>query len=96
MVEKPTTDRLDTDALPPRGTPIDGLVVGSAEIWLVVTGGDEDALGLLLGHGGQDSEPPLRVCREVREDGTVVIGDPDPAQDQLLSVLLRGNRCGQY
>ena len=38
---------------------------------------------------------PPRVCLEVRKDGTLVIGAPDPDQDARMSDLLLVDRCGE-
>lgn len=57
-----------------------------------------DALGLLA-HEVDDlvdlldleADPsPLCVCREVREDGVVVLGTADPDRDPLLSYVVGG------
>lgn len=64
---------------------VGGLVVGNQEIWVVVAGrGDEQVLDWLRPDPGAEELAPLRVCRALR-DGVVVLGEPDPEQDRLLS-----------
>lgn len=63
---------------------------------LVVDG--HDALGLLARSVDDlvdlldlESDPsPLRICRAVRTDGTVVLGHADPGRDPLLSFVVGG------
>ena len=63
---------------------------------LVVDG--HDALGLLARSVDDlvdlldlDADPsPLRICREIRPDGTVVLGHADPGRDPLLSYVVGG------
>ena len=77
-----------------RRVALDGLVVNRREVWVLVGREDDDPVDLLLGIDGESSGCPLRVCREVLDDGRLLIGDPDPDQDQLLSELLRREDCG--
>ena len=78
----------------PRRQAVDGLVVNSQEVWVLVAAEGEDAVGLLLGEDHDPSEPPLRLCRGILDDGSILIGEADLQQDQLLSDMLRGDEHG--
>jgi hypothetical protein len=74
---------------------VDGLVVGRHDVWVVVGDDeDEDVVSLLLAEESAGSPVPLRLCRAVRPDGTVVLGPCDPRQDRLLSRLLEDEVSG--
>jgi hypothetical protein len=64
---------------------VDGLIVGSREVWLVVAHGAEDLEDLLT---AEPDEAPLRLCRAVLDDDELVLGDADPERDAFLSDIL--------
>ncbi len=66
---------------------IDGLLVGDQEVWLIVARRGEDLSEWLEPPDGESEPAPLRICRAVLGDDTLVMGEPDPEQDALLSEL---------
>ena len=68
---------------------------GNRTEWVpVVRVAYEHAPGLLVEEGCAWPAPP-RVCLEVRPDGMLVIGEPDPEQDARMFELLLVGRCGE-
>jgi len=66
---------------------VDGLLLDNGEIWVVVARNEEDLDGWL------DDGLPLKLCRAVLDDDTLLLGESDPDRDSLLSDVARGNRC---
>ena len=77
-----------SDARPIRSA-VDGLLVGQKDVWVLISREDEDAVGMLFEEEEPDEEIPFLVCREIHEDGSVVLGRPDPEQDALISQIMR-------
>jgi hypothetical protein len=72
-----------------RPYPLDALVVGGNEVYVVVALPGDD-VGALLRDGPDTPERvPLRVCRGILDEGIVVLGPTDPEHDPLLSDLVR-------
>jgi len=66
---------------------LDALVVDGHEAWGLLARDVEDLADLLDLEG---DPAPLRVCRAVRGDGTLVLGTADPRRDPLLSFVVGG------
>jgi len=79
------------------GPLVDDLQNGNTPIWVVVTRDDAD-LEIdrpLLTEEDCENVAPMRVCRAVLEDGTVLIGNADEEQHEAMSDLLLVDRCGE-
>jgi hypothetical protein len=66
---------------------LDALFVDGREAWALLAREVEDLIDLLDLEGDPE---PLLVCREVREDGTILLGTADPERDPLLSFVVEG------
>jgi hypothetical protein len=77
-----------TDVRPVRSA-VDGLLVGQRDVWVLISRADEDPVGMLFEDEEPDEEIPFVVCRGIRDDGTVLLGRPDPDQDALISQIMR-------
>lgn len=66
-------------------------------VWVVVTRDDADLDVDRPPFSEDDCESlaPMRVCRAVLGDGSVVIGTADPEQDEVMSELLLVDHCGE-
>jgi len=64
---------------------VDGLVTGGTDLWLVVAREGEQIEEWFHGETGIEVAP-LRVCRWLGRDG-LVLDDPDPQRDRLLSEI---------
>lgn len=66
---------------------LDALVVDGHDALGLLARSVEDLVDLL----DLEADPSaLRICREVRSDGTVVLGHADPGRDPLLSFVVGG------
>jgi hypothetical protein len=65
----------------------DGLLHGQRDVWVVVAREGIDLADWLLPAGGTLGSA-LRVCSEVREDGTLVLETTDPFEDDPRTALL--------
>lgn len=66
---------------------LDAIVVDGRDAWALLARDIEDLIDLL----DLDADPaPLRLCRGVRPDGTVLLGSADPDRDPLLSYVVGG------
>ena len=74
---------------------MDDLIRDESPVWVVVTRDDPEIDRPFLREDDCESLAPLRVCRAVRADGTLVIGSADPAQDESMSELLLVDDCGE-
>jgi hypothetical protein len=77
------------------GDDVDDLETGNPSVWVVVTRGTDGADRPYLREQDCESLAPLRVCRAVRDDGTLLIGDADPEHDAMMSELLLVDDCGE-
>jgi hypothetical protein len=66
--------------------PVDGLLIGGREVWVVLARYGDEAASLLRAPQGPELTP-LRLCRAVLADGRLVMGGADPGTDPLLSEL---------
>lgn len=71
----------------PRRRAVDGLIVDDRWVWLVLGDDEVDTVGMLIGEAGEAPEDRTRLCRRIDGD-RLVMGEPDPLQDRLLSQLL--------
>ena len=77
------------------GDALNELEARKLTVWVpVVRAADEADPAFLLDDDCEWSAPAL-VCLEIREDGTLIIGEPGPEQDERMSDLLLVNRCGE-
>jgi hypothetical protein len=67
---------------------VDGLLLEGGELWVVIAHSEQDLLGWF--EPGSET-PPVRMCRALLEDGTVVLGTTDPERDSLLSQMAPGS-----
>lgn len=63
---------------------VDALVVNQRDLWVVVAPQDESIDDWLHGSSGQEVAP-LLVCRKLLSNGQLILADPDPERDGLLS-----------
>jgi len=77
------------------GNAVNELESGKTTAWVpVVRTAEESESASPLDEDYEWLAPP-RVCLEVRTDGTLVIGEPDPDEDARLSDLLLVDSCGE-
>jgi len=74
---------------------VDDLIKGDAPVWVVVTRDDPEIDRPFLREEDCESLAPLRICRAVLADGSLVIGTVDPDQDESMSDLLLVDDCGE-
>ena len=87
MTDRRLTDREPSQSHPRNGTVIDALVTDRDSLWALISRDDTDTLELLFGEP-YGCDLPLRICREIRPDGLLVMGDADVDHDALLSRML--------
>jgi hypothetical protein len=68
-----------------RPSPV-GLIAGDEDFWVLLATSSER--GEAVRDGESPDGPPTRMCRAVQADGRLVLGDVDPAREQLLSEIL--------
>jgi hypothetical protein len=75
---------------------VDDLEAGNSAVWVVVAHEDDAMTDRPpLCEEACLSLAPLRICRAVRDDGTLLIGDADPDQCERMSDLLLVDHCGE-
>ena len=61
----------------------DGWVAGRPACWLLVPKDEADLDEWLYSEASATEAVPLRVCREICEDGTVVLSETDPGDEAI-------------
>lgn len=61
----------------------EGLVDGRPECWLLVPRDEADLDEWLISEVTATEVAPLRVCREICEDGSVILSETDPCDDSM-------------
>ena len=67
----------------------DGWVAGRPDCWLLVPRSEDDLDDWLYSEASATEVAPLRVCRELCADGTVVLSETDP-MDPAISPEVEG------
>ena len=69
--------------------PVDGLIAGGKEVWVLVASPEDNVASLLRPGPLPEQSATVRVARAVLDGGIVLIGSADPSTDPLLSDLMK-------